>query len=246
MKIAQVTDLHLDDFMTNSSGVNGRGNFTTILDAIEEQGIRDLVVTGDLGIPNSLSWLFDTIEERGIKSLYVLGNHDKLEDIQHRPEISNFIKPDGLYYKAAVGDVSCLFLDSSHAAISDAQLGWLDDQLENDAPNLVIFTHYPVLDCGNTAMDRLYPLKNRDRVTELLNNANKRIYVFCGHYHTTHQQQQGEIYQYVTPSAVLQLKQYSDEIEAESKSFGYRLIDLSPENIQTEVVLLKGGEDGRE
>lgn len=242
MTIAQITDLHLDDFMAGRAGIDGRRNVLKILEAVEKQGIHDLVLTGDIGIPGSHQWLLDAIAARNQNALFTLGNHDEATDFRNLAAVSDFIKPDGLYYYLVREGVSCIFLDSSRGLIEDGQLIWLESELkeagQDAGQHIAVFVHHPILDCGGTTMDRRYPLRNRDQVLQILTSSGRRTSIFCGHYHTFHEQSAGEISQYVTPSALLQLKQHSDELDIESKSYGYRLVRLSSDAIETEVVLL--------
>jgi 3',5'-cyclic AMP phosphodiesterase CpdA len=233
-----MTDLHLDDFMANEAGIDGRRNVLSVLSSIEERGIKDLVLTGDFGPPASLEWLTDTVAGHGLRRFLILGNHDKLSDFERLPEAADYIKPDGLYYSRIMAEVSCIFLDSSKAQIGAGQLGWLEARLQEATKNVAVFTHYPVLDCGHTVMDRLYRLKNREAVAEVLYSSGRRISIFCGHYHTYHEQVSGGISQYVTPSTLLQIKKYAEKPETESTRFGYRSIHLSPDKITTEVTYL--------
>ncbi len=234
--IAQVTDLHLDDFMTRDAGVDGRRNVARILEDVEKRGIVDLVLTGDIGEVDSHQWLMESISMHNLNPLFTLGNHDDLADFRRLEAVSDFVKPDGLYYSLDMEGVSCIFMDSSRGYVGDRQLSWLDHTLEHAERTVALFIHHPVLDCG-TILDLLYPLQNRDRVREVLSESEKHISIFCGHYHTSHRQNVGNLSQYVTSSAVLQIKQHSDKVETESADYGYRIIRLSPDNISTEGVL---------
>ena len=237
--LAQVSDLHLDDTFSGYHGVDTRGNFMSILDAIEERGISNLVLTGDLGQPGSQRWLLDAIASHNMNPLFLLGNHDRLGDFKNVDSVSDHVKPDGLYYSLMFGSLTCFFLDSSTGSINHKQRSWLEEELMKATGDVAIFVHHPVLDCGHTAMDRLYPLKNRTQIQEVLELTGRDISVFCGHYHTTHEQKAGKISQYVTPSTALQLKQFSDKIEMESTQIGYRTIEFSTDKIWTEVVTVK-------
>lgn len=61
----------------------------------------------------------------------------------------------------------------------------------------MIFVHHPILDCGNSTMDRKSPLKNRDQVRQILENFAGEVTVFCGHYHNLHTQKAGNITQHL-------------------------------------------------
>ena len=163
---AQITDLHLDDRMATNAGIDSRRNVLDILEAIEERGMKDLVLTGDVGSAGSHRWLLDAIAAHNLKALFALGNHDELADFQDLTAVSGFIKPDGLYYSLIMAEVSCIFLDSSQGQIDTEQLSWLENRLAEAKDKVVVFTHHPVLDCGHTAMDRLYPWRARALVIE--------------------------------------------------------------------------------
>ena len=235
--IAQVTDLHLDDHMAKNAGIDSRQNAFRILEAIAEKGIENIVLTGDMGAPHSLGWLLGVIRERKLKPFFVLGNHDELQDFENIPAVSDFVKPDGLYYTVTIAGVTCIFLDSSRDEIHKKQCRWLEDELGAATETVAVFSHFPAIDCGNTTVDRVHPLRNRENLQNIFVVSGKNISIFCGHYHTTHEQKKDNIFQYVTPSTLFQIKQQSDKIERENDSFGYRLIRLSSTKVDTDVII---------
>ena len=85
-------------------------------------------------------------------------------------------------------------------------------------------------------MDRLYPGSGRDALAERLASTEKEVHIYCGHYHTEHRQTWKNLTQSVTPAVVVQIKQHSPEIALEDKSFGYRIIRMAPDRVETEVV----------
>ena len=78
-----------------------------------------------------------------------------------------------------------IFLDTGSAVISVPQLNFLEAELDTagDYP-VMIFTHHPVLYCGNRFMDVNHPLENRGAVVKLLSKFDNDISVFSGHYHS--------------------------------------------------------------
>ncbi len=236
MKIAQITDLHLDDFLADFHEIDARSNFLSVLNDVRERGIEDLILTGDLGVPASLSWIFDTVASYRMNPLVVLGNHDKAEDLEALPFLSAYWKDKSLYYTQVLNGYLCIYLDSSAGPIGPEQTEWLEDQLTSPTEEVLIFVHHPIFDCGQTTMDRLYPLENREALQRLFVQASCNLTLFCGHYHTTHTQTVGDITQYVTPSTLLQLKKFSEKLELESKLAGFRVIELTSGGVTTETV----------
>lgn len=235
-QIAQITDLHLDDFLTKHYQVDSRNNLLNVLDDVQAKGIDQVVLTGDLGEPESLGWLFDQLEARRLKFLFIFGNHDKMVNFSHLALVRTKGKPDGLYYTATVGGEDAVFLDSSTGTVGADQLTWLKTELGRRSGRVVVFVHHPVLDCGHTTMDRKFPMTNRDEVRRILDESGLEVVIFCGHYHNRHEQTQGRITQYLTTSLVIQLQRDAEEITMESKNIGYRVVEFTKREVKTQFV----------
>ena len=238
LRIAHLTDIHMDDYLLGNNTIDGKNNLKVITKDISIKNIDKIVITGDMGNPDLFDWIIETIKETGLEYTYVLGNHDKLENFAHRTDVKHQVKKSGLFYHLERESELFFFLDSSSSKIDPFQEDWIETILaETKSKKVIVFVHYPVLNCGNTTMDRLYPLLNRDLVKGIFSISGKEIYIFSGHYHTAAEVTDKNIKQYVTPSSVLQFKKYSDELELETKQFGYRIIDISKDEINTEIVL---------
>jgi 3',5'-cyclic AMP phosphodiesterase CpdA len=241
-KIAQITDLHLDDFLAVHFKKDARQHFENTLTMAQSRGISTAILTGDLGAPESHDWLFETILKNGFEFFVVLGNHDKLADFQHFDFLQPLLKDDGLYYSKTLDGSECLFLDSSAEEIGAVQLKWLERQVAGSNDPLLVFVHHPVFDCGDTIADRLYPLKNRDAVRRILIGAQRQVSIFCGHYHyrSAIEIRDGNVRQLLTPSTFGQIKQYGENIEPEDDVYiAYREIQLADKELQTEVIEVK-------
>ncbi len=242
-KIAQFTDLHLDDFLAQRAGIDARRNLENTLNLAHGRGISEVILTGDLGEPGSALWLFDMLRSRGFGFHIVLGNHDQISDFHGFEFLAPLLKSDGLYYSKKIDgfDFECLFLDSSAEEIGQSQLDWLGRQVSLSHSPLVVFVHHPVLDCGNTIADRLFPLKNRDVVRPILNGGQRPIFLFCGHYHFRNAVERVDenLHQFLTPSIFGQIKQYGDELEPDPGYIAYREIWIAEGVLHTEVVEVK-------
>lgn len=233
-RIAFLTDTHLGDKTPASYGIDARKNLETVLEDIAHQNIDGLIFGGDITEPEEYQWFFSRLEQAHPDYKAVLGNHDDFKEA-----VKYFCHPsDGrneLYYSEEDDYYRYIYLDSSSAGISDTQITWLKEQLNTSKPP-VVFIHHPVLGLG-TAMDRIYPLKNRVKINDLLQQCNHPVTIFCGHYHMEDTRTDGNVTQHTTPAVSFQVKRESQSIEIYRGSFGYRLIDITETFITTKLVL---------
>ena len=229
--IAYITDIHLDDRFPIDAGVDPRKNWETLLADVQKRNIRDIILGGDMGEPVSLAWFFESL--KGFIVNMSLGNHDHFHDImRHHPKHSQGI--DELYYSFGEGNFKFIFLDSSSGRISDAQLHWLTSELVTEKA-IVLFIHHPILEV-DTPVDKAFPLLNRDQVRSALQSVPNPITVFTGHYHMTDKKNAGNITQHVTLAASVQLVKHAPVIELDNSFFGYRILTVNEDSIETELI----------
>ncbi len=101
-----------------------------------------------------------------------------------------------------------------------------------------MFLHHPILRI-ETPVDKAYPLKNREELKSILLNFKNNVTVFCGHYHMNDEQNFKNIKQYTTQSMSFQLIKNATEIEVDNLNFGYRIIEISNDGIETELIKFK-------
>lgn len=235
---AQITDLHIDNEDPDLKQIDTRANALAVLEVIQKQNIERLIVTGDIAESSSgMSWFLDQVNQRKFKFDLILGNHDDPQSYLENNR-SGRAKP---YYSVQVEGFLFLFLDSANNWIDQEQLVWIDEQLSQTKLAVLIFVHHPVLNCGDSTMDKKYPLKNREEVLKILTKANQKIAIFCGHYHREEIVEDRNIIQYVTPSTFYQIKKYSAELEVESEAIGYRILSIEHGNYETKVKYLEPG-----
>lgn len=236
MKYAQITDIHLNDFMSNSNNIDGLEHLKIIISDIKSRKISSVILTGDYGDPEGFDKITDLLKNNSLDYEFILGNHDELEIYNKRDEVRNRVRIDGLYYSSIREETLYMFLDTRLDMVEQGQLNFIDTTLSDTThKRVVIFSHHPIIDCGNTTMDRLYPLNNREDVSSILKKYNKQFTIFTGHYHTNHSIKEGNITQYVTMSSLMQVKKFTEKIELDSHEFGYRIIDIG-EDIKTDIV----------
>lgn len=226
-RIAQLTDLHLDDSMAIANGVDTRANLVHVLTDIRDKGIRDVVLTGDLGEAHTIAWLANQLSLFSFSSRYLLGNHDCLADYAALPDFAENTHVEGCYYSLREDGFLQLHLDSSRYEIGSGQLAWLKDQCNGSGEPVLLFIHHPVLDCGDTPMDRFYPMHKRDILRDFLLSLRRPVHIVCGHYHACHEQQLQNIAQYVTLATYVQLKKTGTLLEMDGRDIGYRILEVN-------------------
>ena len=230
-QVAYITDIHLDDSFPIDAGVDPRKNWQTILADVRKRNITDIILGGDMGEPVSLEWFFDSL--KGFTINMSLGNHDKFQEIvKYCSKHSE--GTDELYYSLEEGDFKYIFMDSSSNRISDPQFHWLLYEMITDK-QILLFIHHPLLEV-DTQVDKLYPLLNRDQVRSALRDIPSNITVFAGHYHMNDEKKMGNLRQHVTHAASVQLVKDAPFIETDNSTFGYRILTINEDNIETELV----------
>lgn len=238
--VAHLTDLHLDDPMAARFGIDTRTQLLRVLADLQQRGIHELEITGDMGEPQAVEWLFSQIKAYHLHANLVLGNHDNPESYRAHPSMKAHFH-ENLCYHARVSDgFLMIHLDSHTGALGDLQLDWLEHQLSTTVLPLMVFIHHPILDCGNTPMDRLFPLRDRAAVQACLRLHDKPVSIFCGHYHADHFIEMDMISQMVTLSTYAQLKTRGDTLEIDGAGFGYRLLTFAEGRLETTLVRFGG------
>jgi 3',5'-cyclic AMP phosphodiesterase CpdA len=116
-------------------------------------------------------------------------------------------------------------------------LKWLNQELDSDK-RIILFIHHPII-AINAPIDKVYPLKNREVLRRILEDSNKNITIFCGHYHMNDEQNYKNIYQFATQALSFQVVKNAEEIIIDNSTFGYRIIDISESKIDTQIVTFK-------
>jgi 3',5'-cyclic-AMP phosphodiesterase len=235
--IAYITDIHLDEDFPREYGVQARENWEEILHDVATRKISDIIFGGDIGTTESNKWFFETFEKYNVKLQITLGNHDYFPEVR---KYYNSDKLDGLnelYYSVEDDYFRTLFMDSSSNAISDRQFEWLQQQLHTNK-NILLYIHHPVLGV-NTAVDKKYPLEGREKIQHALQQYQKKVIIFCGHYHLPDVLTVENITQYITPAASYQIERNPEKIQVNAQTFGYRIIRITTDTVDTELVLFK-------
>jgi len=236
--IAFITDTHLGDASPQDKGINCTAQLEAVLADIALQNATDIVFAGDITEPKTYEWFFNRMQTACPDFKAILGNHDSYaEAVKHYKQPS--ASSTELYYTYEDAYHKYIYLDSSSSTISADQLAWLDNEIET-SKIILLFIHHPILKI-DTAMDKIYPLQNRDALRSILHQLYNDVFVFCGHYHMPDYLEIGNVRQYITPSTSFQIKKESDFIDINTNSFGYRIITLDYNNVTTHLRISRNG-----
>jgi Icc protein len=234
--IAYITDPHMDDAFTKGNQVDARKSLESILQEVHAAGISEVIIGGDIGEKSSHEFFFGLLQQYAKDFKITLGNHDEFNDIipVYNPLPA---ERNEFYYAYEREGYKYIFLDSSAEEISPAQFDWFKSEMHT-ALKVLLFLHHPVL-MVDAEVDRMFPLKGRERLTAVLQHHAKEVHVFCGHYHLEDEQVQGHIHQYVTLAVSIQFVKEAATLEMDKTTFGYRVITISDTGVATELVLKK-------
>lgn len=238
-KIAYITDIHLDEQFPIDQGVDARKNWKTILNDVSEKGIGEIIFGGDIGEKTVNKWFFESLQNYNVA--ITLGNHDYFYEVVNYHSIEIAKDQTELYYSQEYNYYKFLFLDSSSGSISQEQLNWFKKELLTKK-NIILFIHHPILGV-DTKVDKQFALKNRNLLKTELQNLENDVVIFCGHYHFEDEKSNSNIRQYITPASSYQVEKIPDEIKVNSTTFGYRIIELNKNEINTEVIMFTTGKN---
>ena len=232
-KMAYLTDIHLDEEFPASVGVDTRKNWQVILEDISSRGIRDIIFGGDIGEEKANPWFFDQLKNYTVD--LSLGNHDNFNTVKKYYTAHQNVRKSALYYRREFPFHTAIFLDSSTEIVQEEQLEWLQTAIQTSKP-IIIFVHHPILPV-NVIMDKRYALKGRERIRTALLAIPNKVTLFCGHYHLEDVQQDKNIHQYITPASSYQVTKSQDEINVNTDSFGYRILEFKEEELHTNLIM---------
>ena len=231
-KIAYITDIHLDEQFPKELGVDTRKNWQWILKDVASKNIDEVIFGGDIGELASNEWFFLSLKP--FKLRLSAGNHDQFQEIikYYRPDLMSARKE--LYYAFEDDFFKYIFLDSSLGEIGPAQFTWFEKELHT-GKKIALFIHHPLLTV-NSVIDKLYPLKNREKIKSALFQLTNKVFIFCGHYHCSDEKTEKNITQLVTLAASYQIEKNSETLKTSNQLFGYRIIQIDKDNIESALI----------
>ena len=119
--------------------------------------------------------------------------------------------------------------------VGTTQLTWLREQLERYGPEpTIVFCHHPPVEIGSVWMDRI-GITDRDAFAEVLNEFPQVQFICCGHVHHDFEGRLQHARVVATPSTGLQFTPEGTEATFADVPPGYRVIELSDDQLTTQV-----------
>ncbi|HHJ49988.1 MAG TPA: hypothetical protein ENJ88_03680 [Phaeodactylibacter sp.] len=247
MKIAQLTDLHLGRKNEDTYGVNTRSNFLRCLDDIRAYQPDLLVITGDIcfreGDEKVYAWLKKQLQDLSFPLRFIPGNHDHTPTMTRALEIPFPLREGQLYYQEEFPqkNIHLFYTDSSSYRLSANQTLWLEQQLSKSPHrHLLLFIHHPPAKYTRDGyMDAKHALQNQEEVMAAIRRAtgdsDRRLHIFCGHYHAEKLILLPAANVFITPSTFLQIDLQKENFAIDHYTPAWRKIEISPSHIATEV-----------
>lgn len=229
--IAHITDIHLDEAFPKHQSLDPKAQWQILLEDLKERKIKEVVFGGDIGENTSLPYFFQSLSDFDLS--LCLGNHDEFEAV--KPFIEPKPEKEAHYYYEDLPEYRFVVLDSSLDQVSEKQLQMLEAAVQTDK-NLLLAIHHPVLPVPSY-IDAKYALKDRDQIKEILHQVPGHVTIICGHYHLEDERNEGNIRQLLTPASSYLLEK-AEELIIKTDQFGYRLLEISPESLKTNVIYL--------
>ncbi len=244
MRILQLTDLHIGERGEDTFGVDVRANFCAILQEIRHNKPDHIVLTGDLcfntGQLETYQWIYNQMQALGVPYSVIPGNHDDSDQIASVFGLQDQLQKGQLYFSSTMAGNQAVYLDSGPGVVSEEQLTWLRKQVQSETGRLVVFIHHPPALAGVPFMDINYPLRNYEEVQEILLETDRKIDLFCGHYHVEKTLSISNLRIFITPSLFFQMDQESPTFQVDHHRIGYREIVLGARSLKTKVHYLEG------
>jgi len=170
----------------------------------------------------------------------ISGNHDDSSQLAKSFEMKGLLQRKELYYLRTETPLPIFYLDTAKGRVSKRQLKWLEEEVLKCIGPIIIFMHHPPLLAGVPHMDKKYALKNRAELQSILLMHSDPIHIYCGHYHVEKLISYHNLVVHITPSSYFQIDQFRDDFAVDHYRIGFRVIDLTSDQVNSTVVYTDG------
>jgi 3',5'-cyclic-AMP phosphodiesterase len=238
MNILFITDLHIDQDISKTRGIDTKANFIRVLNAGIAQSPDMIVLGGDLcnvyGELDTYRWVKEILDATSIPYHVIPGNHDDSSMIS---QIFYGKESNESYMSVKSDNEIFLFVDSSKGTMTEEQWRWFSSFEDTDGP-LYVFMHHPPVYVGSQHMEPKYSFREINRFEQTIRQFKTKIcYVFTGHFHMEASVFDNEkLLVYVTPSTFIQINPLSASLDVIPDRIGYRWIELQNNHLRTSVI----------
>lgn len=240
-RLAVLTDIHIDDKENLRYGIDTKSNLLLLFKDIKKQQIRHIIITGDLcyNTPkiSTYKWIKEQLELHGFDYNIIPGNHDSANMVKE------VFKMKQSFFSLNEWGKKVLFLDTSNNTLPQEQQDWIHSELKDVTKEIIIFMHHPPMLMDSLFMDTRYPLRNIDETQNLFQSINKKLTIFCGHYHSEIKKEYKNQEIYLGPSNIFQIDRKQPEFKIESYNPGWRYLEFEKNTIINIVNSINIGRD---
>ncbi len=243
MRIAFITDLHIDTEGSFPLNLDTKRQFLSVLADVTAHKFDVIVLGGDIchqtGDSETYLWVVEQLKNTGIPYLSIAGNHDDSTLLADQITPQFHVRQGELYFSQLWEQQVFLFLDTSKGLMSDTQYNWLNDQIGVAARQIYIFMHHPPLLCGSLHMEPAYQFRQMEKFKALCDKWSDRNFtIITGHYHLDRHVISSNMSVWLTPSTFVQIDPESAVFRTLNHQIGYREIRIEDGGFFTETIYL--------
>lgn len=233
MKIAFITDIHIEAEGVLILDLDTRNHFKKVLNDVRMSNYDMIILGGDLcntvGNDDIYQWVWAQLKDFSIPILAISGNHDDSRMLAKHFMLSQHLKDSFLYYSHTIEHFNAVFLDSSTSELGQEQWTFLENHCENSSTEILIFMHHPPLVCDVVSMEPKYQFKEIERFKNLTQKySDKHFIVFTGHFHTDRSILTKNSSIYIAPSTYVQIDPAQKSFTPIFGQIGFREINIKP------------------
>ena len=232
LRIVQITDPHLLAPGELLMGLDVNARLAAALRLARTLDPHAYLLTGDFCAHEPVAEVYARLRPQLMaldRPFYLLpGNHDDRAMLRAVFAELPGSGREAIYQSVNIAGYPFILLDSSTGVVDAAQLEWLADVLPQQ-PEATIVIHHPPIPLGIEFMDQRYPLRDTERLLELLTQDGHRRRVLCGHYHASRVVCHDNLDVFLCPPTSFFIPPATTEFALDPQPPGFQLLEWTDE-----------------
>ncbi len=244
MKIAFVTDLHIDESFGPVHDVPTYDNFRAVIGEIKEWQPDHIIVGGDICFKAPVKAVYEQVREdldnSGIPFSVISGNHDDPGMLSQIFFGAKTVHDNEHYFSKTLGRHQFIFLDTTTGQMSDRQWNWLTVEIaKSNDKTVYIAMHHPPCYAGVPYMDTTHAFNEIDKFRALANGFDARFTILTGHYHVERTILVDNMRVLITPSCFVQIDADHVDFKVDHTIPSYRKIHIDDSGCISDVCYVR-------